>query len=129
MTEQQVINAWMNGEEAECGSLKTDGFNLYSYQLRIGGVYIARKKMKRYRVDYRNDTSSLNFLTKRHIDLVKKATRHYCPWQTEAVMQERENTTNEKNSIWINCCIPHSDKVIPVLERDFARGNYTRYIV
>jgi len=32
----KVVDAWLSGEAASNASMRTDGVNLYSYQLRIG---------------------------------------------------------------------------------------------
>jgi hypothetical protein len=38
-TNEQVVNAFLNGRAARAGALTTDGTNLYSYSLVIGKWY------------------------------------------------------------------------------------------
>ena len=45
MTNAKVINAWVNGQRAKGGNLRTDGINLFSYDLQIGDTMVSGRKV------------------------------------------------------------------------------------
>ena len=45
MTNSKVIKAWVSGEAAKAANLRTDGINLFSYDLQIGDTMVSGRKV------------------------------------------------------------------------------------
>ena len=70
MKNAQVTEAWIKGQPAKSGNLRTDGQSLYSYELRIGHTEGGRKVATDYTRtggDFRSQTTST------HVGLAKRA--------------------------------------------------------
>ena len=71
MTNEQVIEAWLNGNAAKAGNLSTDGTSLYSYAVEIGDTVPSGKKVV---YDYTSGGSYgwVSQTTSRHVGLAKR---------------------------------------------------------
>lgn len=54
MTNQQVVDRWLEGKAASSGNMSTNGKDLFSYRLRIGRT----RKGEKVLIDYRRRMST-----------------------------------------------------------------------
>lgn len=71
MTNSQVAENWSNNLPGKSGTMKTDGDNLYSYDLRIGLTLNGEKILIPYLSRYNNFISQT---TSKHVGLAQQ----YC---------------------------------------------------
>ena len=73
MTNQQVVNAWWWGREGKSGHMRTDGRNLWSYNLLIGKV----TEEGRIVLDYTTggEMGFVSMTTSKHVGLAKRIAR------------------------------------------------------
>ena len=70
MTNEQVVRAWMRGEPAEAGNLRTDGQSLWSYKLLIGETRAEGRTIRDY-----TSGGLMGFVsntTSKHVNLTKR---------------------------------------------------------
>jgi hypothetical protein len=69
MTNEQVVRAWMCGESAEAGNLRTDGQSLWSYKLLIGETRAEGRTIRDYTS---GGLGFITFTTTKHVNLAKR---------------------------------------------------------
>jgi len=70
MTNEQVVHAWMRGESAKAGNLRTDGQSLWSYGLLIAERGTAGRTLHDY-----TSGGLMGFISKttsKHVNLTKR---------------------------------------------------------